>query len=71
MTRRAQLTIPDVVYGAAALLILSALAPVVYQLLNQNAGDFRIGTTMLWQLVVPGMVMTLLIVIFSTAVGGR
>lgn len=68
---RGQLTIPDVVLFAAALVILSGLAPVFYALLNENASEFSTGTVMLYQLVVPGLVMTLLVIVFAIATGGE
>lgn len=68
---RAQITIPDVVFFAAALLILGAFAEPIYQLLNDRAANLGPGEAFLLQMVVPSMVITMLIIIFAIAVGGR
>lgn len=73
MTRqcRGQITIPDVVYFAAGFVVLAALAPAIYQLLGERSSEFSTGTVMLWQIVVPGLAVTLVVVLFALAVGGK
>lgn len=68
---RAQVTIPDVVFFGVALLLLGVFAEPIYQLLNQRAGDLGAGEAFLLQMVVPSLVVTLLIIIFAIAIGGR
>lgn len=70
MTRRAQITIPDIVYFGAGMVILAALAQPLYYLLNENASELGTGTVMLSQLLVPGLLMTMLVIFFALAVGG-
>jgi hypothetical protein len=67
---RGQITIPDVVYFAAGLLVIAGLSPVIYRLLQQNSSSFSPGTVMLWQAILPGLLMTMLLIIFTIAVGG-
>lgn len=71
MTRRGQITIPDVVYFGTSLLILAGLAPAIYMLLDDRAADLGAGFAFLAQMVVPGLVVTMLLVLFAIAVGGR
>lgn len=68
---RAQLTIPDMVLTAAALVVLYPLAAAFYKILDANAGELGTGTAYLFQMVVPGLVVTLLVIVFAIAVGGR
>lgn len=68
---RAQLTIPDLVFAVAALVTLTPLAAAFYSTLDANAGELGTGTAYLFQMVVPGLVLTLLIIVFAIAVGGR
>lgn len=65
---RAQLTIPDVVEIAAGLAILAGLSPVLYKFINSS--DAGTGTSLLIQMVVPGLVVTVLVIMFAIAVGG-
>lgn len=68
---RAQLTIPDLVWFAAGLVALAGLAPAIYMVLDQRASSLGTGTAFLMQMVVPGLVATLLVILFAIAVGGR
>lgn len=68
---RGQITVPDLVYFAAALAALAGLAPVVYGVLDMRAGDLGTGEAFLVQLAVPGLVLTLIVILFAIAVGGR
>lgn len=68
---RAQVTIPDVVYFGAGFLIIALLAQPIYQLINQQAGELGAGAGYLLQMVIPGFLMTMLIILFAIAVGGR
>lgn len=70
MIQRAQITIPDVVFFAVGIVVLAGLAPVIYRLLGKNASSFSTGTVMLYQIVIPGLVVTLVVVMFTIAVGG-
>jgi len=67
---RAQLTIPDLVYFAAGLVALAGLAPVLYAVLDSSAGDLGTGSAFLYQAIVPGLVVTMLIILFAIASGG-
>jgi len=68
---RAQLTIPDMVFAVASIVVLYPLAAAFYDVLHANAGDLSTGTAYLFQMVVPGLVVTILIILFAIAVGGR
>jgi len=67
---RGQLTIPDMVFFGAALVIIAGLAEPIYDLLNQQAGELGTGAGYLLQMVVPGLLITLLIIFFAIASGG-
>lgn len=67
---RGQLTIPDVVFFGAGLLIVAGLAAPIYELLNQQAGELGTGAAYLLQMVVPGLLITMLIIFFAIASGG-
>jgi hypothetical protein len=67
---RGRLTIVDVVFIAVSVAVLAALAPAVYTLLQQQAGELGTGSGYLFQMVVPGIVATLLVVTYATATGG-
>lgn len=68
---RAQLTIPDVVFFGVGLAILGAFSPVIYQLLDMRADQLSTGSAFLLQMVVPGVLVTMLIILFAIASGGR
>jgi len=72
-TSRGQITIPDIVFFAAALIILAGFARPIYQLLNDNASELSAGSGYLLQMVVPGLLVTMLIIFFALATtrGGR
>lgn len=70
-TDRGQLTIPDMVYFGAGLVVLAGLAPAIYRLLNDQAGTLSTGSAYLLQMVVPGILITMLIIFFAIAVGGE
>lgn len=70
MTDRARLTLVDVVFLGASIAVLSALVPPLYDLLNQQASQLGTGELYLFQLVVPGIVLTLLVVMLATAATG-
>lgn len=67
---RGQITIPDIVFFAAAFVVLAGLVPVLYRVLNEQAPNLGTGTVMLYQIIVPALVVTVLLVFFAIAVGG-
>ena len=67
---RGQLTIPDVVFFGAGLVIIAGLAQPIYDLMNQQAGELGTGAAYLLQMVVPGLLITMLIILFAIASGG-
>lgn len=67
---RARLTPVDVVYYGVALLILAFFAGPMYTVMNDNAGQLGTGTAYLYQLVFPGLVATLIFVVYLTGASG-
>jgi hypothetical protein len=70
MTARARITLVDIIYIAVSMAVLAFLAPVLYDLLAAKAGVLGTGELYLFQLIVPGILITMLMVIYSTAVSG-
>ena len=70
MDVRARLTPVDVIYIGIALFILGNLAPAVYTTFSNNAGEMSTGAVYVWQLIFPGMIMTIIIVTYVTGVSG-
>jgi hypothetical protein len=68
--RRGRITIPDVVFVFAVLLVLSELWPVVWALLNANAGEMRTGTVHLFRLILPFSGLVLLAMIYVKSLAG-
>ncbi|WP_435125370.1 hypothetical protein [Halobaculum sp. D14] len=68
--RRGRLTLPDVVFTLFSVACLGALTPVFYTLLKQNAGEFSAGEQLLFQAMVPALLVVMLAMIYITAVGG-
>jgi hypothetical protein len=68
--RRGRITIPDVVFVFAVLLVLSELWPVVWALLNANAGEMRTGTVYLFRLILPFSGLVLLAMIYVKSLAG-
>lgn len=64
---RGQITIPDIVFFAAALIIIGGFAGPIYQLLNDNAGELSASSAYLLQMAVPGLLVTLLVIFFALA----
>jgi hypothetical protein len=67
---RARLTPVDAVFIGVAIFILGNLAQPVYTVLANNVGEMSTGAAYVWQLVFPGMIMTILVVIYVTGVSG-
>lgn len=67
---RARLTPVDIVYYGVALFLLSIFARPIYQVLNDNAGELGTGEALVFQMVFPALVVTLLFVVFLTAASG-
>ena len=67
---RARLTPIDIVYYGVGLFLLGVFAKPIYMVLNGNAGELGTGAGLLFQMIFPSMVVTLMVVVFVTAVSG-
>lgn len=67
---RARLTPVDIVYYGVALLLLGFLAEPMYLVLNDQAGELGTGSGLLFQMIFPSLVVTLMFVVFLTGVSG-
>lgn len=67
---RARITPPDVVLGLASLAFLGALVPVFYDSLGKRVGSLGQGELMLFQLVVPGVILVFLSMVYVKATAG-
>lgn len=70
MDVRARLTPIDVIFIGLAVFILGNLAPVVYTVFADHADEMSTGAAYVWQLIFPGMIVTILVVIYVTGVSG-
>lgn len=70
MTNRARLTPVDVVFAATSLAMVAFFAQPVYTALNDNADALGTGAAYMFQMLMPALIVTLLFVVFATAVGG-
>jgi len=62
---RGRLTPVDVVFFGVGLAALAFLAEPFYSLLNQQQSSLGTGTELLFTMIVPGLVLTLLFSIYS------
>jgi len=67
---RARLTPVDAVFIAVAIFVFGNLAAPVYTVLANNTGSMSTGAAYVWQLIFPGLIMTILIVTYVTGVSG-
>jgi hypothetical protein len=65
---RARLTFIDVIFLGISLAVLAILARPLYSVLDKQADVLSTGEAYMFQLLVPGIVATLLIVMLATAV---
>jgi len=68
--QRARLTPVDIVFYGVALFLLGVMAEPMYTVLTDNAGELGTGAGYVFQLVFPGLVMTIMIVVYLTGVTG-
>lgn len=68
---RARLTIVDVVTAAASVAVLGILAKPMMTALRNNSGDLGQMEAFLFLAIPPALVMSLFVLIFATAIGGR
>lgn len=67
--RRGRITPVDVIFFAATMTALGFLIAPMYSALNANASHLTTPTAYLFQMVPAGLVMTLIIIVWRTAVG--
>jgi hypothetical protein len=67
---RARLTPVGVVFFGVVLFLLSHLAGPVYQMIEQNSGSLGTAEMLLFRMVFPAMILTVLFLVYATAVSG-
>ncbi|WP_147435662.1 hypothetical protein [Halobellus sp. Atlit-38R] len=67
---RARLTPVDVVFFGVVIFILGHLAGPVYQILGEHSTDLGTAETYLFSMIFPAMILTVLSMIYLTAVSG-
>lgn len=67
---RARLTPVDVVFFGVVIFILGHLAGPVYQILSENSADLGTGTAYMFYMIFPAMILTVLSLVYLTAVSG-
>lgn len=67
---RARITLVFILFVTVALVLLAALYPVYADLLNQNASELTPGQALLFQLVLPALVLVMMSITWRKAVGG-
>lgn len=70
MDQRARLTPIDVVIYGVVGLLLAIFGPMIYTVLRDSAGSLGTGEAYLFQMVFPAMIVTLMFVVYLTAVSG-
>jgi len=65
---RARLTFVDVIFLGVSLAVLAILVRPFYDILDDQASVLSVGEAYMFQLLVPGIVAMLLIVMLATAV---
>jgi hypothetical protein len=68
---RGRLTLVDIIYLGVGIAVLAILARPFYKILEGQASVLSTGEAYLLQLVIPGLVATLMIVMLATAVNKR
>lgn len=66
---RARLTIVDVVFIAVALAAVGFLIGPMYAAMNANISELDTGTAYLMRMVPAGLVLTLLVIAYTSAIG--
>lgn len=69
-TERARLTPVDIVYYGVAVLLLGLLASPMYTVLNDNAGELGTGEALLFQMMFPAMLLTVMGIVYLTGATG-
>jgi len=64
------LTPVDVILYGTAVFLVGVFSPLIYSVLDSNAAEFTVGSGLVWQLIVPAVIVTILSVVYLTAVGG-
>lgn len=67
---RARLTPVDVIYYGAALFILALMIGPMYKVLNASAGELSMGSGLLFQMVLPAALVTIISVVYLTGASG-
>ena len=70
MDARARITVPDVVFVVATLVVLGRLWPVVWDALAANAGVLGADVVYLFRLVLPLAGLVVVSVVFAKALAG-
>lgn len=70
MNDRARLTPVDVIFIAVGFAVLAFLSEPLYTVMNDQASTLGKPEAFLFQLIVPGIVLTMLYVTYATAIGG-
>ena len=68
---RGRITIVEVVFFAASIAVLAFVTEPMYSILDQYASELGTGEAFLFRMVVPGLIMTVLVLVYTTAVGGH
>lgn len=70
MDARARITLPDILYGVAAIAFTAALWPVVTDALEANLHLMSTGTVYLSRLLLPMMLLVMFALFYVKASGG-
>lgn len=68
--RRARLTLIDVIFMGVSLFVIGIVAGPVFEILDDQAGVIGTGPAFMFRIVVPGLIVTLMVVIWRTSLGG-
>lgn len=71
MTNRARLTLVDIIYIGTSIAVLGILGQPFYRVLADQGPNLGTGMGLLMQSLVPGILIALLVVVFTVATEGR
>jgi len=71
MSERGRITPIDVVFVGASVAALAFLAEPLYSLLNQSNNGLGPGVELLFRMIVPGLLGSLLLIVYITGLVGE
>lgn len=68
--RRGRLTLIDVIWLGVSLFLIGVMAGPIFTVVDNHAAILGTGPAYMFRIVVPGLIVTLMVVLWVTAIGG-